>query len=159
MAALPVLAAAGALVIHSQVSVDAAPGIQAGETGLIIESLTINPTRTKLAYDDHMGRRVMSIYKTPMWAFTLNGKTTLNGEVLPSAHPGTALTLAEFASLNAATANGFPRVHPDGFISINENTRTGAQGDLWGCAIQGELCWLPTTVVTVFRVATEPPPP
>ena len=154
MAALPVLAAAGALVIHSQVSVDATPGIQVGETGLIIESLTINPTRTKLAYDDHMGRRVMSIYKTPMWAFTLNGKTTLNAEVLPGAHPGTALTLAEFASLNAATAHRFPTA--EGFISINENTRTGAQGDLWGCAIQGELCWLPTTLVTVFRVATAP---
>ena len=152
MPALSIAAAAGALILHSQVAVDANPGITVGEAGLIIESLNCNPTREKVSYNDHLGRKVLTIYKTPVWSWSLSGKTTLNAALLPGSHPGTALTLAEFASLNVNTANGFPI--DEGFISIDSNARTGGQGELWGCAVAGELCWLPSDNIQVFRAAS-----
>ena len=151
MPALSTTVTQGAVIVHSQVDVDGDIGIQDGEDGMILSGLDVKPTRNKIEKTDHIARKVMKIYNTPVITLTLTGETTLNAALIPGSHPGTALTLAEFASLNTATCNGFPT--DQGFLSIESNDRTGKQGDLWGLNVVAELCWLPTANIQVYRTA------
>lgn len=151
MPALSTAAALGAMLIHSQVTVDSDPGIQVGETGLLINSLDVTPSREAKVKMDHLARKVMTLFTTPVWSLSLAYETTVNAALIPGSSPGTALTLGEVASLNPATAHGFPT--DQGFLSVDSNTRNGKQGDLWSGTAGMSLCWLPTGDINVYRAA------
>lgn len=139
------------MIIHSQVDVDGDPGIQVGETGLLISSLDVTPSREAKVKMDHNARKVMVLFTTPVWSMSLAYETTLNAALIPGSSPGTALTLGEVASLNPATAHGFPT--DQGFFTVDSNNRNGKQGDLWSGTAGLSLCWLPTANIQVYRAA------
>ncbi len=140
-----------AIIAHFQVPVDGDIGLQVGEDGMILTSVTPDETRQWEEEYDHLNRWVGGIGSRPEFMLAIEGKTTIKTALLPGAAPGTALTLAEVASLNPAMVLGTPT--DQGFLSVRTNKRTALPAKLFGCSINAKLCYLPTANIEVFLAA------
>jgi hypothetical protein len=150
MPALTSPQSAAAIIGHMQVELDATIGIQDGETGLILTSTSIDPSRTVKEKMDHEGRDLGALFTTPKYTLGLEYETTIKTALIPSAHPGTALTLAEVNNFNADTQLGFPT---DGFLSVRSQKRGGRSGDFYTGSTTLQLCFLATSGAYVVRAA------
>ena len=150
MPALTSPQSSAAMIGHMQVDTDASFGIQDAETGMILTSTSIDPNRTVKPKMDHLGRDIGALFTTPIWTINLEFETTMEAALIPNAHPGTALTLAELANYNANTQMGFPT---SGFLSLRQQKRNGSQGDFYKGSVTLQLCWLADAGSYVVRAA------
>jgi hypothetical protein len=151
---MPALSAAdsnASIIAHMQVDCDATIGLQNGEDGLLLTSLAVQPTRQAKEKYNHEDAFVGVILSRPSLTLGFEYETTLAAALIPGAHPGTALTLAEVQSINPGTLMGFP--DGEGYVAILSNTPTHRPGDLNTGSAQGRLMSLPAPGAVLIRAA------
>jgi hypothetical protein len=103
--------ALAAVVIHTQLAdfQPAAFGIPNDMQGLLINSITPKPTRTKLSKTDHLGfEGIIDIYKNPQYMLEVDAEDYMTTGKFNGRHPGEAISRADVGNYVAATRHQFP---------------------------------------------------
>jgi hypothetical protein len=146
--------ALAAVVIHTQLAnfEAAAFGIPADMTGLLINSITPKPTRTKMDKSNHLGfEGIISIYKNPQYALDVDAEDYMKTGDFNGRHPGEAISRADVGNYISATRYQFPDSGYFVFDTIEPNIPAA---DLHTNKFTLVLKWTPSSTVQVLTSST-----
>jgi hypothetical protein len=114
--------ALAAVVIHTQLAdfQPAAFGIPNDMTGLLINTITPKPTRTKVAKANHLSfEGIIDIYKNPQYMLDVDAEDYMATGKFNGRHPGEPISRADVANYVEATRHQFPDSGHFVFDSVN----------------------------------------
>lgn len=147
--------ALAAVTGHTQLA-DFSPdsfGIPAEPTGLLLNSITPKPTRSRKTHADRFGfEGVFKYYVNPNFQLEVDGRDYFKtGNKFANQHPGTPISRADVENYVPGIRHGFPDSGYFNFESIDPGVTAA---ELHTCKFTLELCWMHDGSVQIFTPAT-----
>jgi hypothetical protein len=146
--------ALAAVVIHTQIAdfQPAAFGIPNDMVGLLINTITPKPTRTKVAKANHLGfEGIIDIFKNPQYALEVDAEDYMTNGKFNNRQPGEAISRADVANYVPDVRYGFP---DSGYFVFESVDPSLPAADLHKNKFTLMLKWTPEASVQVLTPAT-----
>lgn len=147
--------ALAAAVIHTQLAdfQEAAYGIPGTDAvGLLVNSITPKPTRTKLSKTSTLGHEgVIDIFKNPQYMLEVDAEDYMKTGKFNGRHPGEAISRADVVFYVADVRHKFP---DSGYFVFDSVDPSISPADLHKNKFSLNLKWTPQAAVQVLTEAT-----
>lgn len=146
--------ALAAIVIHTQLANfdPAAFGVPEDMVGILINTITPKPTRTKVSKTERMGfEGILDIYKNPQFMLDVDAEDYMTTGKFNGRHPGEAISRADVANYVPVVRHKFP---DSGYFVFDSIDPSMPAADLHKNKFTLHLKWTPEATVQVLTPST-----